>query len=342
MIRVFEGIFDPNFSYFSGLNAELFPGSFLILNKKKKPLLVTSSLERDNAMVRSRRLRGIRGFEREKQLLEILGENLHGKRIGLNFSLYPVNSLKRLKKNFGAKKFVDVSAALGKTRETKTKEEIKKIKNAVRISEECLLHFPDILKKALNEKEAELEINHSLFRNGAEALAFPTIVASGKSAATIHHAPSNKKIKKGELVLVDFGAKANSYCSDLTRMFCRGTPNERQQKLFETVAETKKAAESLIKPKTKGFEVFNAAEEFLKEKGFVLQHGLGHGLGAETHDFPDGFRKKSKTILAPRMVLTMEPGIYGSFGGIRLEDDLVVTENGFKFLSKPQKELIRI
>lgn len=342
LFRNFEYSADPNFSYFSGLNAENFSNAFIILNKNKKPLLVASHFEEKNANLKFNRLRGVRGFEREKQLLGILKKQLQGKRIGLNLSIYPANSLKKTKKAFKAKFFFDISGQLAELRATKTQSEIKKIKNAVRISEECLQRFPGIIKKAHTEKEAAIEINHCLFRNGAHTLAFPTIVASGKNAAVIHHAPSGKKIKKGELVLVDFGAKANCYCSDLTRMFCVGKPSEKQSQLFGTLLEAKNIAEKTIKPKASGFAVFNEADSFLKKKGFRLQHGLGHGLGVETHDFPDGFRPKSKTILASNMVLTIEPGIYGKFGGIRLEDDIAITDNGFRFLSKPQKELIKI
>ncbi len=342
MLRNFNNANDPNFEYFSGLLAELYPNAFLLLHAGQKPLLVASHFEAKNAKLKFSCLKGVKGFEREKQLVKILKQQMREKKIGLNLSIYPVNSLKRLKKTFNHKKFFDISVRLEKLRATKTSGEIKKIKNSVSISEEAQEQFPKILRQGKTEKAAALEINQLLFKSGAEALAFPTIVASGKNAATIHHEPSNKKIKEGELVLVDFGARANCYCADLTRMFCSGKPTEKQQTLFETLLEAKKIAESAIKPETKGSEIFEKAAGFLTKKGFRLQHGLGHGLGIETHDFPDGFRPKSKTVLAPKMVLTIEPGIYGKFGGIRLEDDIAITNEGFRFLSKPQKELIRI
>jgi Xaa-Pro aminopeptidase len=338
MLRNFSSE-DPNFSYFSGLLGKNFPGAFLILKENKKPLLLASRFEEKNA---NNRMLRVHGFDKEKKLLEILKKELSGKKIGLNFSIYPVNSLKRLKKAFKTKKFFDVSKELEKAREEKTKKEIKLIKNSVSISEECLEDFPDILKKAKSEKEAALEINYCLQKNGAEELAFPTIVASGTTAASIHHAPTNKKIKKGDLVLVDFGARANCYCSDLTRMFCVGAPTEKQKELFEIVLQAKEKTQTLIKPGTVGKKVFLEVEEFLKQKGFALQHSIGHGLGIETHDFPAGFTPHSEAKLKEKMVFTVEPGIYDRFGGIRLEDDIVITSNGFKFLSKPQKEITKI
>lgn len=339
IIRNFQNSADPNFGYFSQLDAELFPGDFLVLHKNRKPALIASFFEAENA---KNPAISVKAFDSRAELQKILKKELVGKKIGLNLETYPVNYLKRLKKLFKQKKFFDASKQLQEIRETKTKEEIKKIKNAVRISGESLERFPELIKKFKTEKAIAGEMDKLMIKNGADSVSFPTIVASGANSAIIHHAPSNKKIKKGELVLVDFGARKNFYCSDLTRMFCIGKPSEKQEELFNTVLEAKKTAEQLIKPEARAATIFEKTTAFLQQKGFETQHALGHGLGIETHDFPDGFRKKSKTILAPKMVLTIEPGIYGKFGGIRLEDDIVITRNGLRFLSRPQKELIRI
>lgn len=339
IVRNFFNSFDTNFNYFSQLNPELFPGDFIALHPGKKPVLIASRFEAKNAKVPGLK---IKSFEKEGQLLQILKKEMIGKKIGLNLSVYPVNSFKRLKKLFREKKFIDISPSLVRVRATKTRKEIKLIRNAVNISEESLGLFPEIIKKFKTEKAIAGQIDAAMKKNGADGVSFPTIVAGGANAAVIHHEPSKKKIKKGELVLIDFGAKANNYCSDLTRMFCLGTPSEKQENLFETVLGAKKFAEGMLKPKTRAKKIFEATEKFLNQKGFALEHGLGHGLGLETHDYPSGFTTKSKTILQENMVLTVEPGIYGKFGGIRLEDDILITKGGFKFLSKPQKELIRI
>ena len=144
-------------------------------------------------------------------------------------------------------------------------------------------------------------------------------------------------------MLIDFGAKYHNYCSDLTRTFFVGRAGEKEKELYSKVFEAQKMAEEKITEGAKASEIFNEINSFLKrECGQELQHGLGHGLGLEVHDFPGGFTSVSKDILKENMVLTVEPGIYKKFGGIRIEDDILVLKKGCKKLSNASSELIEL
>ena len=191
------------------------------------------------------------------------------------------------------------------------------------------------------ELASELEFQSKKF--GAEELAFPLIVASGKNSSLPHHNTSNKKIRKNELILIDFGVKYKGYCSDLTRMFFTGKTQKKVSEIYDLVAKSKELAEKELGEGKDYSNAFKKANEFIqKNLGQKLMHDIGHGLGLETHDFPKkNFGKKN--LLKEGNVLTIEPGYYKKgFGGIRIEDDYLITKTGFKKLSNAPKKITEV
>jgi len=342
LLRNFPSFSDSNFYYFTGLYRESFANNFLVLNKKKKPLILTTKLEYGS--IPKTKVYTVKIYDNEKQLDELLQKNLKAKRIGLNLNIYPVNSFKKLKKILKGKKFVDVSGQLGKMREIKTREEIKKIREAIKITQEGIEKIKEKIKAGAKESDLANELEYHFKKSCAEGTAFPSIIASGKNSAVPHCNTSSKKINKGELILIDCGARFQGYCADLTRNFVLGKASEKQKEAYETVFRAQKNAAGKIRNGVKAKELFNAANSIMqKELNEELMHSLGHGLGIEVHDFPSKMNDKAEWKLREGMVVTIEPGFYGrKFGGIRIEDDFLVTKNSFIPLSKSPKELIEL
>ncbi|MDD5162705.1 MAG: Xaa-Pro peptidase family protein [Candidatus ainarchaeum sp.] len=338
LLRNSDSAPDANFYYFSGLESGHYSGSSLILKRNGKPLLLTNALYSTSiAALRAKKVSS------ETQLKKILEKEFKGiKKIGLNFDSYPKNSFLRLKKILPGKSFLDVSKALGKTRETKTKEEIKKIETAIKISESAIKELPVFFRKGMAEKQLALKLELLLREKGDNELAFPTIVASAKNSSVPHYFTGNTKIKNGFL-LVDFGAKYRNYCSDLSRMFCVGKASAEQKELYKKIFDAKQFAKELCFPGADRKEIFGKTNSFLKKNTRLgMIHGLGHGLGLQVHDFPYGFGEKTGGTLKSGMVLTLEPAIYTKKFGIRIEDDILITKNGCKLLSNAPEELVEL
>ena len=338
----FHGI-EENFYYYTETPFGAFEGNALILGGKGKPLLLTTKL--DYGQIKGNSKLRVKLIESKKQYLELLAKNLKGKKIGCNFELMPVNFRKRLVNKLKGKKLIDVSKVLREVRAEKTKEETKMIKKACVITQKILNEVPKIvrqnMKKGLTEKKLAVILEEMIIEKGAQGLSFPTIVASGKSGAVPHHVTSNKKISRGFL-LIDFGIKIENYCSDLSRTFFVGKAGKKEKELYELVSNVKERSEKMTKAGVVCEKVFDEAERLLKENGFELIHGLGHGIGLKVHDEPKGFLKGNKKKIKTKNVLTVEPGVYGNFGGIRIEDIIVVKEKGIEKLSSAPKKLVEI
>lgn len=341
IIRNFSNFSDPNFFYFTQLSREKYENNFLILNKNKKPLIICSALE--GAGINETKNYSVKVISNHKEFISELKKNTKTKIIGLNNEIFSLNALKRLKKTLKGKKFIDVSQELEEIRSIKTKQEIQKITKACKITEQVFLGIKKLFKTGMTELELAAELEFKAKKLGAEELAFPVIVASGKNSAVPHHNTSDKKIKKNELILIDFGVKYKNYCSDLTRMFFSGKTPVFLNKLYSEVLTSKESAEKELKAGKSYSLAFEKANGFIqKNLGQKLMHDIGHGLGLEVHDFPK--KNFGETfILKKNMVLTIEPGYYNKkVAGIRIEDDYLITEKGFKKLSNAPKKITEI
>ncbi len=234
-------------------------------------------------------------------------------------------------------------------RAVKSKKELANIIKAQRISEKVLALTLKYLKTHATAGEAgvtEIEIANyikkSFIKHGAPVLAFTPLVAFGKNTANIHHfIPSKTKLKKGDAITLDFGCTVNHYCSDMTRTYFWGKPNARQRKVYLTVLEAQHKALKKIATGERSAKVIDGVARGFLAKKFRnnFKHGLGHGIGTVIHEWPN-FKPKSEDILPAGCVMTVEPGIYlKGFGGVRIEDMVLITKNGYKNLTNVPKDI---
>lgn len=226
-------------------------------------------------------------------------------------------------------------------RAIKSKKELANIIKAQRISEKVLRYIVVKLRTGITEIEVANLIKKSFIKFGAPVLSFSPIVAFGKNTANIHHEPGKSKLKKGDAIMFDFGCTVNHYCSDMTRTYFWGKINVKQKKVYSDVLGAMHLALTKIAKGEKRAKVIDkSARSFLNKrykKNF--QHGLGHGVGTVIHEWPN-FKPKSEDIFPAGCVMTIEPGIYlRGFGGVRIEDMILITKKGFINLTKVPKAL---
>lgn len=227
-------------------------------------------------------------------------------------------------------------------RAVKSEEEIALIKTAAEISDKALLAVQKKIKLGVTERDILAELEYQMRMLGASGPAFESIVAFGAKTAYPHAHSADVKLEKGMIILVDFGAKYKGYCSDMTRMLALGTPDAKIKALHSAVLAAQEYALSAMCAGLTGREVDSFAREYLRSRGLgdYFTHSLGHGLGLEIHEAPT-VSAKNYEELQENMVVTCEPGVYiNGIGGVRIEDTVVVKNNGIELLNKVSKEII--
>lgn len=226
-------------------------------------------------------------------------------------------------------------------RSIKDADEIGEIKSAIHLAEKGLAYAKAILTPRLTERELARELEYALRRFGAEGLSFPAIVAVGDRAALPHYRPGDVPLSASPILLLDWGAKTRGgYCSDLTRTMLTGKADKKFEKVYRTVLSAQQQAIAAIAPGVTCGAVDALAREIITAAGFgkYFEHGLGHGIGLDVHELPR-LARNSETMLKPGMVVTVEPGIYlPGWGGVRIEDDVLVTRQGNEVLSTAAKD----
>ncbi|SHJ67393.1 Xaa-Pro aminopeptidase [Anaerobranca californiensis DSM 14826] len=248
------------------------------------------------------------------------------------------------KKAFEGIELKAVEPVVEELRMVKDQEEIANMEKAIEIAGDAFAHILGFLKPGITEKDVALELEFFMKRKGASGLAFTTIVASGYRSSLPHGVALDKVLEKGDFVKIDFGCIFNNYCSDLTRTVVLGKATDEQKKIYYTVLEAQEAALAGIKSGISGKDADWLAREIIYNKGYTenFGHGLGHGIGMVVHENPR-LSPKAEDSLQVGNVVTVEPGIYiPNFGGVRIEDMVVITENGNRNLTKVTKELIEI
>ncbi|MDQ0256266.1 Xaa-Pro aminopeptidase [Evansella vedderi] len=237
---------------------------------------------------------------------------------------------------------IPVSGLVEKMRLIKDESEISIIKEAVQIADAAFEHILSYIRPGVKEIDVSNELEFFMRKKGAVSSSFDIIVASGYRSALPHGVASDKVIESGELVTLDFGAYYKGYCSDITRTVAVGNPSDELKKIYNTVLEAQLKGVQGIKPGITGKDADALTRDHITEQGYgdYFGHSTGHGLGMEVHEGP-GLSFRSDTVLVPGMVVTVEPGIYvGGLGGTRIEDDIVITEDGNEILSSSTKELL--
>lgn len=234
---------------------------------------------------------------------------------------------------------------LSHLRDVKDAKEIEIMKKAGAIAIQALENTLPQVKAGMTEREAELILVTEMKRLGASKESFDTIVASGVRGALPHGHASDKVIQQGEFVTFDFGCIYQGYCSDVTRTVVIGTPKDTQLvEIYHIVKEAQQKAVDAIRPGLKGSDVDKVARDYITAKGYgkYFGHGTGHGLGILVHEYPN-VSPAGDIVLAPGHVVTVEPGIYiEGLGGVRIEDDVLVTAKGHEVLNGFTKELVSI
>ena len=227
-----------------------------------------------------------------------------------------------------------------KMRAIKDAEEIELMRHAQSITDAAFQHMLGFIKPGMTEKQVRNELENFMFANGADSLAFGSIVASGPNTANPHAVPSDRVIEKGDFVLMDYGAGYCDYRSDMTRTVVMGEPTQEQLDLYALVRRTHEECVAAIHPGVEGNDIFKLSKKIIGDAGYggYYNHGLGHGVGIDIHELPNFNR--SKNIIEVGSVITMEPGVYlPGVGGVRLEDYGVVTENGYEPFTKTPHDL---
>jgi Xaa-Pro aminopeptidase len=273
-----------------------------------------------------------RVLKREER--EALFQDLRG-RVGFEAEHLPYAALERLRELSPAE-WVPTKGVVERLRLKKSPEEVARIRQAQALAERALERALTLLRPGVEEREVALEIEFFLRKEGAEGVAFPPIVASGARGALPHAGASEKRLEPGELITLDLGAKVAGYHSDMTRTVALGKPSPEMRRAYEAVQEALEVALQGLKPGRTGKEVDALAREALGRHGLdrYFVHSLGHGVGLAVHEGP-GLSPYTEEVLEPGMVVTVEPGVYlPGVGGVRIEELVLITEDGIELLSR--------
>ncbi len=248
---------------------------------------------------------------------------------------------KALAKKLGARRLVEFDDGLLKQRAVKDADEIKAIQKALRIQEQAFTQTLDFIGSGQSENEITAYLEYRMRALGADGVSFPTIVAVDANASLPHAVPGKKKIKQGSSLLIDWGARYGGYCSDLTRVVALGRMAPKIREIYQIVLDAQLAAIDAIRPGVPMKDVDRVARDHISEHGYGdrFGHSLGHGIGLDIHEQPT-LSSRSEGELEPGQIVTVEPGIYlPGIGGVRIEDDVLVTERGRRVLSRLPKTL---
>ncbi|UEX90971.1 M24 family metallopeptidase [Staphylococcus ratti] len=232
-----------------------------------------------------------------------------------------------------------VDAIIQEMRNVKSQEEIDILAKAAELADKCMEIGEAFLKEGVTEREVVNHIENEIKAFGVHEMSFDTMVLFGDHAAAPHGTPGDRKLKNNEFVLFDLGVIYQNYCSDITRTIPFGTPSDEAQNVYDIVKQAQLAAISKIKPGVKVSEIDKTARTIISEAGYgeFFPHRLGHGLGLEAHEYPD-ISETNDLLLKEGMVITIEPGIYvPDVVGVRIEDDILLTQNGYQSLSSYKK-----
>jgi len=246
-----------------------------------------------------------------------------------------------IKKHTRGVKLVKAPPVFGDLRVCKSAAEVKAMNRALRVAEDAFRATIETIRPGQTEQELAARVEYEMKCRGASGSAFGTICAEGRHAALPHARPGRRKIKSGSAILFDWGARVRGYCSDLTRVVFVGSIAPKWRRVYEVVLQAQEAAIQAIRPGRRVNEIDGIARQLIDDAGFQgkFSHGLGHGLGLDVHERPSLSWRSDEELVAG-MLVTVEPGIYlPGFGGVRIEDDVLVTPGGHRVLSRLDKSL---
>lgn len=287
------------------------------------------------------------GFEIVKNvgpILEVVADLVESKNIenlGFEESFVPFKQYVELEGLLEVD-LIPVSGMVEELREVKDEEEIAIVEKACEIADKAFSHILTYIKPGMTEIQVANKLDFYMRSLGASSVSFETIVASGLRSAMPHGVASEKVIEQGDMITIDFGCYYNGYVSDMTRTISLGEPSDKLREIYNVVKEAQQKVLDVAKPGMTGVELDAVARDYIASKGYgeAFGHSTGHGIGLEIHEGPN-VSKLAEKAFVPGNIITNEPGIYlPGIGGVRIEDDMLVTENGIKRLTHSEKELI--
>ena len=329
----------PNLQYFSGFTGD----STVLIITHNKNILVTDGRYIEQAKQEAPRFEVVEQTENLWQKVAEIINEIGILSVGFEGNDVTFNEYEKFKEFAPKVKLTSMNPS--EIRQVKDETEIEKIETACEIADKAFSEIVKFIHAGIREIEVAVQLEYIMRKLGAKKPAFDTIVASGLRGALPHGIASEKIIKNGEFVTMDFGAVYKGYNSDITRTVFVGHASEKEQKLYNSVLRVQYLGLKTIKPGISGKDVDATVREALKKEELdkYFTHGLGHGVGLEIHEEPRLSRLSKCEALKENMIVTDEPGIYISdFGGIRIEDTVLVTENGARPLTKSPKHLIEI
>jgi len=267
------------------------------------------------------------------------------KHVGFESHVLTVETYDEWKSAVPEVEWVPTSKMVEDLRMVKDAAEMASIEEAVRIADQAIAHLQEWIHPGVTERQVAWELEVHMRTHGATKLSFDTIVGSGPNGAMCHAVPTDRPIQVGDPIVIDMGALYEGYCSDMTRSFCLGTASDQYHQVWDTVLQAQLATEEAVKPGMTGIEMDAVARDVIYGAGYEgkFGHGLGHGVGLAIHEPPRASRT-STDVLQTGMVVTVEPGIYlPGWGGVRIEDMVVVTEDGCRVLTHtPKQPVVRV
>ena len=261
--------------------------------------------------------------------------------LGFDEQNMTVAAYERYKKQLDCE-LLGCSELMNRLRLTKDEEEVRRLRKAQRISEQALNEVLPYIRVGVTEKEIAAKLEYFMLLHGAEKMSFDPIVVSGENGAIPHGVPGEKKIQAGEFVTMDFGCVAEGYCSDMTRTVCVGEPTREMREVYDTVLRAQLAGINAAKAGVTGKEIDSAARKVIEDAGYgaYFGHSFGHGVGVEIHESPNASPANDKPMPVGAAI-SAEPGIYlpGKFG-VRIEDVLVLSDDGCVDITKAEKGLL--
>ncbi len=283
-----------------------------------------------------------KGLSHEKWIARLCEED-HVETLLCEHDYLTVSAYEALRAAVGdSVRYLPMNRATESLRQFKTEAEAAVIRRACAITSKAFDEILPKIKEGITEKELQIELDFTMLRLGADGNAFDTIIASGENGSLCHAIPGQRKLRKGDMITMDYGAKFGGYCSDMTRTVALGEPSAEMRRVYDTVLHAQKICEEALAPGKNCFEIDKMARDYIDAQGYAgrFGHGLGHAVGIDIHESPR-LSMTCHDTLKPGVVMTVEPGVYiPGLGGVRIENTCLVTETGSEALTTAPKELI--
>lgn len=335
-----ENFLDSMYRYLLRPSGGVFEDCYIVVKKDGTQDVIVNILEEESARTGEG---NVRVFRTRKELEDIFKEDLKGcRKVGFNIDSVPYSTVAGIKKLTGYDfEVADARKAVAKTVAVKEKDELDAIRKACSITSQVAREIPDYLAEGVSETEVATRMEIRMQELGGRGLAFDTIAAFGPNSSMPHYSPGDYRLKKGEAALFDFGCKWGGYCSDLTRTVFYGDPGDVMRRAYEVVREAQQAGIDEYRAGAKANAADLAARKVIDDSEFKGKfiHSFGHGIGMDVHQ-PIYVSPRSEQVLEAGNVVSAEPGVYvPGLGGVRIEDTVLITEDGCERLTSYPHEI---